>query len=379
MDARLIYATSEQSADLFYATGFFAPDPFLFLRDHDGQNHMVVSVLEVDRARRHARVDHVHAWDLLVKRYKERFPNKPEGEADMMAFFLQERSVQSALVPADFPLGLADALRHAGITLTPTKEPFWPERACKKPEEVAAIVQALEVTGEAMAVGIDLIRASSIDRDGWLQHQGEPLTSEKVRGEIHAFLVRHGAAPHHTIVSGGRQGADPHEQGFGPLPAHQGIILDIFPRMEKSGYWGDMTRTVCRGHPSEWCQNAWLAVQEAQEVAFALIRAGIDGHEVHTAVSTHLTEAGFPTGRTAEGHQEGFFHGTGHGLGLEIHEMPRVGQRKHVLAVGHVVTVEPGLYYPDKGGVRLEDVVVVEEDGCRNLTTFPKFLELGVS
>ena len=370
----MIYAASESSADLFYATGFFVPDPFLFVRDNAGLSHIVVSVLEVDRARRSARVDRVHELETLSQRYEQRFSDEAGGVAQLIAFFLRELEIDTVLVPYDFSLGLAEKLRQAGIALAPIEGAFWPERQCKRPEEVVAIVAALELTAEAMAVGIDLLRSALIGNDGWLYHRGERLTSEQVRGEINAFLVRHGATPQHTIVSGGQQGADPHEEGFGPLPAHQSIILDIFPRMEKSGYWGDMTRTVCRGQPSERLQRAWSAVQGAQEVAFALIRAGVDGQEVHTAVKTHLTDAGFPTGRTTEGRQEGFFHGTGHGLGLEIHEMPRVSYQEQILAVGHVVSVEPGLYYPDMGGVRLEDVVLVEADGCRKLTDFPKFL-----
>ncbi|MEO5340589.1 MAG: M24 family metallopeptidase [Magnetococcus sp. MYC-9] len=375
LPARLIYAASESSADLFYATGFFAPDPFLFVADHDGVRHMVLSVLEIDRARRCARADRLHDWSLIQKRYSQRHPDGGGGELALIIFFLQELQIQQALVPGDFPIGLADCLRQAGISLTVTA-PFWEERPFKRADEVAAIEAALALTGEAMAVGIDLIRSARIGPAGWLYRDGEPLTSEGVRGEIHAFLVRHGAMPYHTIVAGGRQGADPHEEGSGPLAAHQPIILDIFPRMAKSGYWGDMTRTVCRGAPSERLQRAWQAVQGAQEVAFARIRAGVDGQTVHEAVTAHLTEAGFPTGRTADGLQEGFFHGTGHGLGLEIHEAPRISQRSQILAAGHLVTVEPGLYYPDMGGVRLEDVVLVEAEGCRNLTTMPKFLEV---
>ncbi|MEO5349108.1 MAG: Xaa-Pro peptidase family protein [Magnetococcus sp. YQC-3] len=371
--ARLMYATSETSADLFYATGFFAPDPFLFASDHAGVTHMVLSALESDRARRTARVDQFHEWILVQERYRQQHPDGPGGEQALIAFFLNELQIKEALVPGDFPLGLADSLRQAGLRLTPVEGTFWEERQYKRADEVQAVEAALTVTGEAMAVGIELIRTARITADGWLYHGAEPLTSERVRGEIHAFLVRHGAMPQHTIVAGGRQGADPHEEGSGPLPAHQPIILDIFPRMAKSGYWGDMTRTVCRGTPSDHLQRAWEAVRGAQEVAFAQIRAGVNGAEIHAAVTAHLTEAGFPTGRAADGRQEGFFHGTGHGLGLEIHETPRIGQKGQQLAAGHLVTVEPGLYYPDMGGIRLEDVVLVEAEGCRNLTHVPKF------
>lgn len=376
MEPRLIYAASEYSADLLYATGFFAPDPFLFLQDGEGVTHLAVSALEMDRARRLARVERFHEWSLIREEYQQKIPDGKRGEYPLILFFLQERQIQRALVPGDFPLGLADVLRAAGIELTPVEGPFWPERQYKRAEEVAAVEAALAVTGESMAVAIDLIRTAQIGADGKLYRGGEPLTSEGVRGEIHAYLVRHGAMPQHTIVAGGLQGADPHEAGSGHLSAHQPIILDIFPRMEKSGYWGDMTRTVCRGTPSERLQRAWEAVHGAQAVAFASIRAGANSQAIHTAVTDHLTAAGFPTGRSPEGLQTGFFHGTGHGLGLDIHEIPRIGQQGGVLEAGHLVTVEPGLYYPDMGGIRLEDVVLVEAEGCRNLTNMAKFFEV---
>lgn len=376
MEPRLLYAASEYSADLLYATGFFAPDPFLFLQDANGVTHMAVSALEMDRARRSARVDSFHEWGLIREQYQQKIPDGKRGEYPLILFLLQELQIKQALVPSDFPLGLADSLRTAGVELTPVEGPFWPSRQYKRPEEVAAIEVALAVTAESMAVGIDLIRTARIGVDGWLYQGDEPLTSERVRGEIHAYLVRHGAMPQHTIVAGGVQGADPHEAGFGPLPAHQPIILDIFPRMAKSGYWGDMTRTVCRGTPSDRLQRAWEAVHGAQEVAFARIAAGANSQAIHTAVTDHLTAAGFPTGRSAEGKQEGFFHGTGHGLGLDIHEIPRIGQQGELLEAGHLVTVEPGLYYPDMGGIRLEDVVLVEAEGCRNLTKMAKFFEV---
>lgn len=376
MEARLIYATSEKSADLFYATRFFAPDPFLFVQERTGTTHMLVSVLEVDRARRSASVDHVHDWNALKKQYEQHVSGTAATTMRLIVLFLKDKDIQQVLVPEECPLGLADYLRHAGITVTPATGSFWPERHSKRPEEVAAIETALTWTGEAMALGIDMIRRAQIGKDGWLYHHEKQLTSEQVRGEINAFLVRHGAMPQHTIVSAGTQSADPHEEGSGPLAAHQPIILDIFPRMEKSGYWGDMTRTVCRGQPSTRLQKAWQAVRDAQEIAFAQIRAGCEAHKIHAAVCTHFDKAGFPTGRTSEGRQKGFFHGTGHGLGLEVHEYPRISHQEQILRVGHVVTVEPGLYYPDMGGVRLEDVVLVEAEGCRNLTKFPKFLIL---
>ncbi|WP_420906560.1 M24 family metallopeptidase [Candidatus Magnetaquiglobus chichijimensis] len=374
--ARMIYADSESSADLYYATRFFAPDPFLYLRDPSGRDHVVVTALEVDRARRTARVDQVHEWSRIKSRWQERHPDQSATTEALTLFLLAELGIQRLATPDDFPLLMADRLREAGIELIPESGPFWPERAIKSAEEIAHIEAALEVTAMGMQAGIEMIAGAAIGADGILWSGGAPLTSERVRGEIHARLVREGASPRHTIVAGGPQGADPHEEGHGVLRASQSIILDIFPRMEKSGYWGDMTRTVCKGRAPERLRALWDAVKAAQELAFERIGDQVSGLAVHQAVTDSMTRAGFVTGIDEAGRQIGFFHGTGHGLGLEIHEAPRIGGKDQTLLTGHVVTVEPGLYYPDLGGARLEDVVVVEAHGCRNLTRFPKFLEV---
>ncbi|MBF0178078.1 MAG: aminopeptidase P family protein [Magnetococcales bacterium] len=376
MTTRLIYAASESSADMFYATGVWTPDPFLFVREASGRRHVVTSVLEIDRIRRLARVEVVHDWEPLRQGWLQKNPGKSPETADLIFCFLETVGSRHILVPHDFPVGLADPLRRSGVSVEVATHGFWPERERKRPDEIDAIQQALAITGRAMEAGVGLIIASVIGDDGCLYLDGAPLTSERVRTRIHSRLVEEGAFARNTIVAGGSQGADPHAPGSGPLLAHWPIILDVFPRVEESGYWGDMSRTVCRGRPTDRVRRAWEAVRQAQEVAIARIRPGVATTEVHAAVSRHLTDAGFVTGPTPEGCQGGFFHGTGHGLGLDIHEAPRIGPRGPVLEVGHVVTVEPGLYYPDMGGVRLEDVVVVEETGCRNLTDFPKILEV---
>jgi Xaa-Pro aminopeptidase len=374
--ARLIYAASESSADLYYATRFFAPDPFLCVIEADGTSHLITSSLEIDRAKRTAKVDRVHDLDEINQQYKNHHPDKERAEGCLTAFFLSQRNIDSVEVPGDFPLSLADALRSLDIEVKPISDLFWPERAIKTLEEVAAIEAALEVTGRGMMAGIELIGSSGIGSDGFLYIGQEKLTSERVRGEINAQLVREGAQPSHTIVSGGDQGSDPHEEGSGPLPANRSIILDVFPRVERTGYWGDMTRTVCRGTAPDRIKRAWKAVRQGQEIAFSRIKDGASGKAIHDAITDHLTKQGFATGPVEGGRQGGFFHGTGHGLGLEIHESPRISKKDQILKSGNVVTVEPGLYYPDMGGVRLEDVIVVEKDGCRNLTKVPKFLEL---
>ncbi|MGN7610659.1 M24 family metallopeptidase [Magnetococcales bacterium HHB-1] len=374
--ARLIYADSERSADLYYATQFFAPDPFLYLKDLTGESHLVTSGLEIDRARRVAQVDHVHDWSDIRKQFKKKKPEKKINLINLMTFFLKKEKIKQLEVPQDFPVGLADKLRQKKIKISAVEGAFWPERAIKNSREVKCLEEALRITAAGMKAGIEIIRASTIGEDHNLYLDEKPLTSERVRGEINATLVKLGAMPSHTIVAGGEQGADPHEEGSGPLKAHQAIIIDIFPRVEKSGYFGDMTRTVCRGEAPERLKKMWHTVFEGQELGFSLVKHHASGGAIHQKITDLFTEKGFPTGLTDDGRQCGFFHGTGHGLGLEIHESPRISTADQTLLSGHVVTVEPGLYYPDFGGVRIEDVVLVEKEGCRILSHFPKFLEV---
>ncbi|MBF0621043.1 MAG: aminopeptidase P family protein [Magnetococcales bacterium] len=376
MTARLIYADSERCADMYYATGFFAPDPFVYVRDDDGTSHMLVSMLEVDRARRVAKVDHVHEMGQLIKGYRKENSDESPKEGDLIAWFLGQKNVSTVEVPSDFPLSMADVLRRKGISLKAVDGLFWPEREIKTDAEVGYIEEALRVTGLGMMAGIEMVRATRIGADDVLMLDGEPLTSERLRGEINATLVRLGAIPHHTIVSAGTQGADPHEEGYGVIKAHTSIIMDVFPRIERTGYFGDMTRTICRGEAPEIIKTVWQLVKEGQQLGFDQVADGVSGKAVHNAITDLFTERGFKTGVTDDGRQCGFFHGTGHGLGLEIHESPRISSRDQILRSGHVVTVEPGLYYPEWGGVRLEDVVLVGDGGCRNLTDVPKFLEV---
>ena len=179
----------------------------------------------------------------------------------------------------------------------------------------------------------------------------------------------------HTIIASGDQCCDPHNEGSGPVKAHSSIIFDIFPRSQKTGYFGDLSRTVVRGRASERLKAAYATVQAGQQIAYRNIKNGVSGRDIHQKILDLFAARGFPTGRI-DGRMQGFFHGTGHGLGLDIHEPPRISPAEATLRTGHVVTVEPGLYYLGMGGVRLEDVVVVTGKGNRNLTRAPQFLEI---
>ena len=372
-DARLIVAASDSDPNLLYATRFSAPDPFIFFQ-HRGKKYLVMNDLELDRARRQAKVDEVLALASVEAELKKRKYRVIDTAAVLRHLFLK-RKIRSVLVPSNFPLGLADRLRRLGVRVTPSLQLFFPEREIKNRDEVHHILRAQRAAEEGMQAAIAVIRESRISR-GWLYHGSAKLTAEMVRERIVAAAMRQDCLASHTIVACGEQGCDPHEVGRGPLRAHQPIILDIFPRSQSSGYWGDITRTIVKGKASEPVKALHAAVLAGQLLALRQICAGARGDTIHQAILDEFQRRGFQTG-VKNGRMQGFFHGTGHGVGLEIHELPRLSPRGQApVKPGHVVTVEPGLYYLGVGGVRLEDLVVVLETGFRNLTRFPKFLEV---
>jgi len=373
-DNLLMVADSEHDANMLYAVGMFVPDPFIYLRLR-GRPYLVLSDLEIDRARRAA----PHCRTLSLSSYQSRLRQagiKSPGHAHVLAEILRERKIRRLHVPANFPLGLATELKRLRITVVPTPDHFFPQREQKQPGEVKKISAALMMAEVGMSEAMQVLRASRIGRDRRLFHHNEPLTSEKLRAVIDCAILQASGLAANTIVAGGKQGCDPHERGFGPLRAHEPIIIDIFPRSQCTGYFGDITRTVVRGRATEAVRRLYATVLQGQTIGFKALRAGVPTRTVHQAVQTYFEQQGYPT-RRRQGRMEGFFHGTGHGLGLEIHESPRLGAFSNgKLLAGQVVTVEPGLYYPELGGVRLEDVALITAHGARNLTRFEKQLEL---
>jgi len=369
--ARLIVAPSETDADMLYATRIFIGDPFIFLQQK-GKRTLVLSDLEIDRAKKNAKADEFVMFNQLEREVQGKAKKAPAYEK-VLAHFLTKRGVKRALVPANFPLGFANEIKRNGIALETSNGLFWPARERKTAEEIRLLERALRMTETGMKRGMEILKASKPGAGKKLKWSGKTLTSETLRAEIDSAILRAGGVPTNTIVAGGDQACDPHERGFGPLRADSLIILDIFPRDGKTGYWGDMTRTVVRGRASEQQRKLWEAVKAGQTLGLKRIKAGVDGMSIHQAITELFERRGFPT-EVRNGRRVGFFHGTGHGLGLEIHEYPRL--QKVVLKAGQCLTVEPGLYYPGIGGARIEDVVIVEKDGCRILSKFPKQLEI---
>ena len=371
--AQLIIADSEKNANLYYATRFLAPDPFIFTK-LNGRKILVMSDLELDRAKAQARVDEVLSYTKLASQAKSRLKAEP-GFMDVVDELFRAHQVKAVDVPRDFGLAYADRLRQLGYELTPKPDPFFSERMIKSDEEIGLLVESLRATEAALAQAIELIRNSDIHADRTLWIGGKPLTAELIRKVLHLQMMERDCVGQHTIVACGVQAVDPHNEGAGPLRAHEPIVMDVFPQHATSRYFADITRTVVKGTASDKTRRMFEAVREGQEIAYRMIKDGVDGLAIHQAILDYFNSLGFPTGEQG-GRMQGFFHGTGHGVGLEIHEPPRISPRSDILKAGMVVTVEPGLYYLDAGGIRVEDMVVVTRDGYRLLTEAPKILEV---
>ena len=371
----LMVSDSERCADMLYAVGMFVPDPFIYLRIR-GRCQVVMSDLEIDRARHDAPHCRIHSLTQLQRQLRREGVRKI-GAAQIVRHLLRSQGLRRAVVPRTFPFGLATELRKLEIRLKPTKGSLFPERQIKSAAEVKKVSAALIMAEVGLAEGIQALKSCKIDRKRRLLYHGNPLTSEKLRAIIDTAIVQAGGVARHTIVAGGRQGCDPHERGHGLLRANEPIILDVFPRSQKTGYFGDITRTVVRGRSTEPIRKIYHTIERSQEIAFEAMRKGVPCADVHGKIAAFFIKEGYKTGRT-NGRQSGFFHSTGHGVGLELHEAPRLGHGStDQLKPGHVVTVEPGLYYWELGGgVRLEDMALITPNGTRNLTRFEKVLEI---
>lgn len=370
--AILIIADSERNSNIYYATGFMAPDPFIYIQNGT-EKIMITSDLEMDRARSQSKADKVLSFSRYERIVKKR-GGKPSGLVGTVAAALREMKIRTLLVPADFNVGYADFLRKKGFKLEVKKGSFFASREIKDEEEIGHIVRTLRQTESAIEKAIDYIKKSNVKNGFLVSKRNRHITSEAIRQIINVELMKAGCTAKHTIVSCGEQSCEPHNAGNGPLRANEPIIFDVFPRDEQTGYYADISRTIVKGRASGQLRKMYRAVASAQKLVFKSARNGARGDIIHRNVMKHLTSLGFKTGKS-KGKMRGFFHGTGHGVGLDVHEPPGISKVKCTLKTGNIVTVEPGLYYPGVGGVRLEDMILITDKGCTNLTKFPKVLE----
>ena len=364
---RFLYAASEQSADIFYLSGVFVPDPFLAMiagRKRIG----VVSQLEFGRVKAQSKFTEVHLLDTAREAAAKRLrvPLSEVGPAELMCYFAKLHQTRTVEVPADFPAQYFAKLQAAGLQVAIGSQPFFPARELKTDAEAAAIRQGNAASAAGIRAAAKVLKDATIVGKR-LKYQGKTLTSERLRCIIDQTCLAHGAIAQHTIVAGGAQACDPHEGGHGPLKPNELIIIDVFPRVSATGYHGDMTRTFLKGRANDAQRALVGAVRQSQQAALAKVKAGTTGAAVHEAANAVFEAQGFQTERRGDAFV-GFIHSTGHGLGLEVHESPRVSTGAPRLRRGQVITIEPGLYYPEIGGCRIEDVVRVTKDGSEMLS-----------
>jgi Xaa-Pro aminopeptidase len=282
--------------------------------------------------------------------------------------------VTHAAVPYFFPLELADALRAAGVELTSDRELFQERRRVKTEAELAGIRRAQRAAEAGMTAARDLLRRADTS-NGAATLDGEPLTSERLKAAISAAFTENGCSADEFVVSHGAQSAIGHHMGEGAIRVGEPVVIDLWPRDNESGCYADMTRTFCLGDPPDELREWHRLVKEALDRTHAALRAGVPGRALYDESCEVFEQAGYPTQRTktpGETLGNGFFHSLGHGVGLEVHEQPNLGiSGKNDLVAGDVVTLEPGLYRQGAGGCRLEDLLLVTEDGAVNLTDFP--------
>jgi Xaa-Pro aminopeptidase len=342
-------------------------DPFLAF-GHGRRRLTVQSPLEFGRVRRTSRFDSVLRLDDWREKARRKF-GPGAGMPEIIVTVARAHGLRAFRVADDFPAGLYLRLSRLGLRLHLANGALFPEREIKTDAELKQIREGNRLATVGFGV-VEKILAAARIKGRALVHQGKVVTSESLRFQVETAIREQGGDAKDTIVAGGDQACDPHERGNGPIRPHQLVIVDIFPRVLKSGYFGDMTRTYLKGRASEPQRRLCATVLDAQRAAIRLIREGIDGRDVHELVIHVFTEAGYATTHSAKGSQ-GFIHGTGHGLGLAIHEVPRLSTVKYPLKKGSVVTVEPGLYYPGLGGCRWEDVVQVTSMAPRLLSRHP--------
>ena len=365
-EALLLYADSERDSDMLYFGNIFVPDSFLAFHWR-GKKYAVLNALEIDRARETSDFHTILPQEEIVKAARKQFRRAVVSTSDIVRYLAQDLKIPKFIIPANFPAEIALELHKHKIKLQ-VRDPLFPKRLIKTASEQEALREGNKASAAGLKAAYDVLRRATI-KGHKLYLNNKILTAEYLRQEIDIACLLTGARAAHTIVACGSQACDPHCEGSGPISPHELIIIDVFPRNSKSGYHGDMTRTFLKGRASEAQKKLMATVREAQRLAINKIKAGVNSKHAHAIVVKHFEANGYETG-IKNGRHIGFFHSTGHGLGLDVHEAPRISSASAILKKGMVVTVEPGLYYPSLGGCRIEDVVAVSNRKAQLLCTF---------
>lgn len=379
MPAVLIVGDTVCSPELRHEVPLAIGDPFVYA-ERNGSRYVAVYSMEAPRiAALGMGLDVVPFEELGIDELIARGLSREERFCELVHRACERFGITEATVPHTFPVAYADFLRDRGVTLTPDKQLFDDRRRVKNAAELAGIRRAQRAAEAAMARGRELLAAAEV-RDGLLVLDGEQLTCERIKAALDTVFGEHGCTAEEAIVSHGPQTAVGHEVGSGAIAAGEPVLFDLFPRDRESGCYADMSRTFVAGGAAPAELREWHALcREALDLVLSRVRAGVNGAELHRAVSELFHAHGHPTQvHKAPGTvlDRGYYHALGHGVGLDVHERPDLGLLGDDLVPGDVIAVEPGLYRPGFGGVRLEDLLLVTEDGCENLTDFPYDLEL---
>lgn len=371
-DAYIIHGNIHNS-DLYYATHFLTSDPVTYIQSRSGKGILLISDMEKERAMSESCVNEIRTTSEY--NYKEKihsFKDSEKAYVSVLTELLKGEGIKKAAVPYNFPAYIFKELIENGIDAETIKSPYLNARAVKTEKESEYIAEAMKAAEEAMKAAVYMIKKASV-KDGLLYDDGEILTGERVLTEIDKTLNSYNAVGEETIVSCGKDTASPHGKTYGPLKANEPIIIDIFPMNRKTKYYGDMTRTVLKGTASTEIKKLYDAVKKAHEAALDIVKEGVTCREIHNVVCNTFESLGYDTYRN--GSKVGFVHTTGHGVGLDIHELPSVSENDYILKKGNVITIEPGLYYPNIGGVRLEDTILITDTGYKNYNKMEKILE----
>ncbi len=380
--ATLLAGIPAENMNLYRKIRFVVGDPAAAIdlpgANGERQTTLIIRDIELARARRYARADEF-ACPADFAPDGGLSGDRETATAQSVAEFLRRSGVEVVVADRSLPFIFAHFIHEAGMRVHCEPELGVIERRAKDPEEISHLRESQRLTEEAIRTACELIAEADAGADGVLQVEGEPLTAERVRRGIDLFLAERGYQAPPSIIAGGSDGADCHNNGSGPLRTGEPVIVDIFPRNRETLYYGDCTRTVVHGSIPPELAKMRDAVAAAKEAAIAAVRPGVTGEAIHEVTARTLTQHGYEVGRPDEVSGDGaaMVHGTGHGVGLEVHEPPLLDRLGPELVVGDVLTVEPGLYRSPMGGVRLEDMIVVTEDGCENFNSLPEGLSWG--
>ncbi len=356
---------------LFHRAPVFTGDPAVYIEKADGGRVMILRDIEIPRARDAKAAEAIHAYAEFT----------PEGGlsgdretacAQSAAEYLVRNGISKVIVDRSFPELYAHYIRSRAVMVECDPEMGVLERRSKSEREVEALKSAQRKTEQAVEHACRMIAGADAGKDGVLTRDGEVLTSERVQAEINVFLLRNGMGTSTSIVAGGDQAADCHHRGSGPLRTGETVIVDVFPMDPVTRYYGDCTRTVVHGDIPDEVAKTHAAVVEAKNAGIAFARAGVTGQALHEATIGVLEKHGYATKAPADGSlasKPTMMHGTGHGVGLDVHEPPLLDVGGPELVVGDCLTIEPGLYALGFGGIRVEDMVVTTPNGCENLNT----------